>query len=239
MQLSLHRHYRSIVAVLLLLAVIFWTMAFLQSLRTDTPTAAAVTDPQIRTVIIDPGHGGIDPGTASQNGLREKDINLSIATHLCAWFSAAGYRVIMTRDTDTDLSTPGKSVALRKTEDLKARLALFEQTENAIVLSIHQNHYAAASSHGAQMFYGTKSPLSKQLADAIQQSIITNLQTENTRQIKPIEQSVYIIHHTTKPAVLCECGFLSNPEEAALLSDETYCKKMAFSIFSGVLRALG
>lgn len=143
----------------------------------------------------------------------------------------------MTREDDTDLSTAGKSVVARKTEDLKARLALFEQTPNSIVLSIHQNHYDASSSHGAQMFYGSNT-LSQTLAESIQKTIVSQIQNGNTRQIKAVSKDVYIIYHTTRPAVLCECGFLSNPNDAALLSDEEYCKELAFCIYTGVLEGL-
>lgn len=188
----------------------------------------------IRTVIIDPGHGGIDPGAASDTGIQEKDVNLAISFALKPLFAAAGYHVILTREEDTDLSDPGKSIASRKTQDLKARLALFEQTEDCLVLSIHQNHFSASSVHGAQMFYGSH-PFSKQLADSIQKQIARHVQQDNQRQIKPIGKEVYIIYHTTRPAVLCECGFLSNEQDAAKLADPAYCRELAFCIFTGVL----
>lgn len=238
MRFSLHRHYYRIIAALLLLAVLLWTAAFIKSLSRLTPTSAPLMDDIRYTIVIDPGHGGIDPGTTSENGLQEKTVNLNVASSLASFFSAAGYPTVLTRSADTDLSTEGKSVAARKTEDLKARLALFEQTPNAVVLSVHQNHYDSPSSHGAQMFYGTANPLSQTIAQSIQTTLSTALQPDNTRQIKPIDNSVYIIRHTTKPAVLCECGFLSNPTDAANLSDPAYCSKIAFCIFVGVLNAL-
>lgn len=235
---SLQRYYLPILCLLGALAALFWGLALYQSLSGSTaPASIPDADTAIRTIILDPGHGGIDPGASSDTGVNEKDINLTIANDLKPLFLASGFTVVMTRETDTDLSTPGKSTAARKTEDLKARLALFEQTGQSLVLSIHQNHFGASSSNGAQMFYGSHS-LSQTLADSIQKQIVANLQQDNTRQIKPITKDVYIIYHTTRPAVLCECGFLSNPTDAALLSDPEYCKELAFCIYSGVMETL-
>ncbi len=236
--LSLQKHYRIIVALLGIFAVLFWGMAFYQSLQQEQlPVQADISPTVVDTIILDPGHGGIDPGACSESGLQEKVVNLQIARCLKSMFTASGYQVIMTRETDTDLSSDGKSAAARKTEDLKARLALFEQTQHALVLSIHQNHYPAASSHGAQMFYGSH-PLAQEIAASIQSQITANVQVDNTRVIKPVGKEVYIIYHTTRPAVLCECGFLSNPDDAAKLVDADYCKKIAFCIYTGVLQAL-
>ncbi len=239
MRFSLQRYYPLTLCLLAILAFIFWSIAFYQSFA-PSPAAATETAAKpnaITTVIIDAGHGGIDPGTSSADGLQEKAVNLRIAQTLQSLFWLNGYEVILTRDSDTDLSTPGKSIAARKTEDLKARLALFEQTENCIVLSIHQNHYDLPSSCGAQMFYGSH-PLSETLAESIRESIVTGLQSENKRQCKPVSKDVYIIKHTTKPAVLCECGFLSNPDDAQNLADDSYCGKIAFCIYTGVANAL-
>lgn len=235
---SLQKYYLPILCLLGALAALFWGIAFYQSLsKKAAPAVTSDADPLIRTIILDPGHGGIDPGASSDTGVNEKDINLTIAADLKPLFLASGFSVVMTRSEDIDLSTPGKSTAARKTEDLKARLALFEQTDQSLVLSIHQNHFDASSSNGAQMFYGSH-PFSQTVADSIQKQIVLSLQQDNTRQIKPITKDVYIIYHTTRPAVLCECGFLSNPTDAALLSDPEYCKELAFCIYSGVINAL-
>ncbi len=240
MRFSLQRYYLPTLCLLAALALLFWSIALYNSLhssaQTKTVSTTALSD-AITTVIIDPGHGGIDPGTSSPSGIMEKEINLNISMALRELFILSGYDVILTRDSDTDLSTPGNSVSARKTEDLKKRLALFEQQQNCIVLSVHQNHYDSPSSSGAQMFYASH-PLSEKLAESIRESIVTHLQTENTRQCKPISNDVYIIKNTTKPAVLCECGFLSNLEDTENLSDPVYCSKIAFCIYTGVLSAL-
>ncbi len=236
MRFSLQKYYLPALCTLAVLAFLFWSIAFYHSLNApDTPALSAPAE--IKTVILDAGHGGIDPGASSEDGLAEKTVNLQIASSLQQLFTLSGYKVIMTRSEDTDLSTPGRSVAARKTEDLKARLALFEQTEQSIVLSIHQNHYDSPTSQGAQMFYGSH-PLSQVLAGSVKESIVSGLQSENKRQCKPVSKDVYIIYHTTRPAVLCECGFLSNPEDAQNLSDPQYCKKLALCIYTGVLSAL-
>ncbi len=237
--LSLQRHYTWVISLLGAAALLLWGIALCRSIapKEEEQQAGLLGDTAIKTVVIDPGHGGIDGGATTDSGLPEKDINLSISLTLRDLFAASGWKVIMTRTEDIDLSSAGGSAAARKTEDLKARLALFEQTEACIVLSIHQNHYEGASSHGAQMFYGGQNALSKELAENIQSRIVKELQPDNTRQIKQITKDVYIVYHTTRPIVLCECGFLSNPTEAALLSDEMYCKEMAFCIYAGVIDA--
>ncbi len=236
--LSLQRHYAWVISLLGAAALLLWGIAFWRSIAPQGQEQTDVLgDGSIRTVVIDAGHGGIDGGATTDAGLPEKDINLSISLTLRDLFAASGWKVVMTRSEDVDLSSAGKSVAARKTEDLKARLSLFEQTEDCIVLSIHQNHYEGASSHGAQMFYGGQNAFSKELAASIQNRIVKELQPDNARQIKQITKDVYIVYHTTRPIVLCECGFLSNPSDAALLSDEMYCKEMAFCIYAGVIDA--
>ena len=187
------------------------------------------------TVIIDAGHGGIDPGASGINGAIEKDINLNIALTLRDMLIANGYTVIMTRDTDRSLHDDTLTkVSQIKSSDLKNRLKLVDENSDAITIMIHQNHFSEEKYHGAQMFYGRLNPQSELLAQSLSQSFKEQLQPENTREIKPSSKDVYVLHHAKSPIVLAECGFLSNYVESELLSQEDYQQKIAFTIFSGI-----
>lgn len=189
----------------------------------------------LRQIVIDPGHGGEDGGAQTSN-LSEKDINLSISNILADMMREAGFEVILTRTEDVSIYDES-SAGLRnkKRSDIMNRLKIANDNPDAIMVSIHQNKFPQSQYYGAQMFYGKKNEWSKPLAESLQQSIVGMLQPENTRMIKPITKSVYLINNAKSPAVLCECGFLSNPAEGAKLADPTYQKQMAFAIKTGVL----
>ena len=187
------------------------------------------------TIIIDPGHGGVDGG-ASGNGLVEKDINLSISLNLRDLLWIQGFRVIMTREDDRSLHDEGIiSIAQQKRSDLHHRLALMENHPEAIFISIHQNKFQQPSSKGAQIFYSQNLPESKQLAQSLQESFIKYLQPENQRQIKGAENNLFLLYEAKIPAIMAECGFLSNPEEAGKLASEQYRQEIAFVIYQGLL----
>lgn len=188
------------------------------------------------TIVIDPGHGGIDPGTISKNGVYEKDINLAIALCLKDILKANGFNVIMTRETDVSIhDSQYTKISKIKSSDLKNRLKLIEKNKDGIAILIHQNHFSEEKYSGAQMFYGQKNENSKILASCLQQSIQTFVQPQNDRQIKPSTKDVYILHNATTPTVLAECGFLSNEDDTKNLCDEEYQQKIAFSIFCGIV----
>lgn len=188
------------------------------------------------TLIIDAGHGGFDGGAESASGLIEKDLNLLIAQNLQDFCTLCGMETIMVRESDTDVGDPSLSSSARKQDDIYSRLDLFEETEDAWVLSIHQNEYPDASVFGAQMFYGVQNPQSEHFAAVLQERFWA-LDPENDRQIKPGPESVYLLQHTTKPMVLAECGFMSNPEEAEKLASFDYQQKVAFTLLCGVCDA--
>lgn len=193
---------------------------------------------ECKQVVIDPGHGGFDPGAIGVNKVLEKDINLAISLALRDILIANGYEVIMTRETDTAIHDK-KNASLRssKTSDLKNRLKIIESHPKAIAVSIHQNEFKSEKSHGAQMFYGRKNEASKVLAESIQKAFVTNLQPDNKRVVKRSTADVYIVHNAETPIVLVECGFISNWEEAKLLSEEEYQQKVAFTIYCGIVNA--
>jgi len=225
-----------IIAVLLaaVLAFVFMTRYIERS------SPVSVSDPRrIRTVVVDPGHGGIDGGAVGIGGIVEKNLNLEIALKLRDILLTNGYQVVMTRDSDRSIHSSGQSIAEQKRSYMGNRLKLMESTANSLVVSIHQNTFEDSKYSGAQMFYGKVNEESRFLAEAIQKRFVSNLQKDNKRQIKEAGKDLYLMYHVKTPIVLVECGFLSNPIESALLSDDTYQNKVAFTVFSGIMDYLG
>ena len=188
--------------------------------------------PNPKVIIIDAGHGGFDPG-ARYNGLSEKDINLQIAHCLADIFRLDGYKVVMTRESDISTDTAGETTAQKKRSDLQNRLEVMKKYPDGVFLSIHQNAFSGKSS-GSQVFYRYDCSDSETLANAIQNSIVENLQKDNKRQHKATKNDYYLIRNATVPAVLIECGFLSNAKEAKLLLDKEYQLKLCLCILNGV-----
>lgn len=193
-------------------------------------TAATPSKPV--EVVIDAGHGGFDGGAVSKDGLEEKGVNLEISKRFGDLLTLCGANVYQTRTHDEAL--PGESDnGSKKTADIKARLNLFEAHPEAMVVSVHQNHFTSSQYSGAQMFYGVKNEQSPLLAECLQQRFY-QLQPENKRLVKPGPTSVYLLQKTNNPMVLAECGFLSNAAEAKQLADSTYQSQVAFTLLCGV-----
>lgn len=188
-------------------------------------------------VILDAGHGGFDGGTTAADGTVEKDINLSVVKKLDALLHAAGVQTRLTRTDDQSIHDPQiTSVRQQKISDIHNRLQIMEQTENAIFVSIHQNHFSASKYRGTQVFYSGNNAQSKALASAIQSSVIAILQPENHRTIKQSGTEIFLLYHAVRPAVMVECGFLSNPDETQLLKTDQYQKQLALSIYQGIVK---
>lgn len=193
-------------------------------------------------VVIDAGHGGEDGGTVSADGVLEKDLNLELSKILYDLFRANGTDAQMTRTEDKMLydNYPDEyRKGRKKMLDLRARVEAAEKTEGAILLSIHMNSYPDASCRGAQVYYSPNNDESHNIAGKIQTYIAANLQKDNGRKIKSADDDIYLLYRTKCPAVLVECGFLSNPEETKLLSDDAYRKKLACAIFASIADYLG
>lgn len=186
-------------------------------------------------IVIDPGHGGIDPGKVGVNNQLEKDINLQIALKLKTFLEQNDIIVVMTRESDNGLYSQGDKN--KKNADMKKRVEIIKNADPTIVISIHQNSFSQESSKGAQIFYHNNSAQGKVLADLIQQQIKDDLMPNNNRKPKG-NTSYYILKNTTCPTVIAECGFLSNNEEARLLGEEYYQEKMAWSIHIALLKFL-
>jgi len=187
-------------------------------------------------VVLDAGHGGFDGGAVGTNGVPEKAINLAVTQQTAAIASLAGFAVTTVRDTDIAVNDEGLStVRERKTSDIRNRMALLEKTPAATFVSIHQNHFSQPSCSGTQVFYSPNDPRSRLLAQRLQERIAGPLQPGNEREIKPAEKNLYILYHAQSPAVLVECGFLSNPAECERLCDPSYQQQLAFCITQALI----
>lgn len=188
------------------------------------------------TVVLDAGHGGEDGGAVGVNGVTEKEINLSIALELEQYLKQNNFEVIMIRDGDYAVGDQTlKTIAERKRSDTKNRLQTVNEAGECIFISIHQNHFSESKYHGAQVFYSGNRPESAQLAEAIRQNIVESVQPENKRENKVAGKNIYLMANANVPAVLVECGFLSNPQEAEHLTTKAYQKDIAAAIYNGLL----
>lgn len=183
-----------------------------------------------KIIVIDVGHGGTDPGKVSSDGIKEKDINLQIALYLKDYLIAQDYTVYMTRETDCGLYDD--NVSNKKTSDLNNRIQFFKDKNASYIVSIHQNSYPDSLQHGAQTFYFMGSSEGKLFAETVQNALL-NFDDTNTRQAKSSD-SYYLLKHSQVPSIIIECGFLSNPEETAKLTDPNYQKQIAYAICLGI-----
>ncbi len=188
-----------------------------------------------KTVIIDAGHGGEDCGTIGVDGSYEKDLNLEFAMCIGELLSKEGYAVIYTRTDDKLLYTDEENIyGIRKISDLKNRCKIAAEYENSLFISIHMNSYSNPKYKGLQVYYGIKNSESYKLASIVQNTVKNDLQKDSRRKIKA-GNDIYILENTTNPAILIECGFLSNPEECKSLSEKEYQKSLCFSIVCGII----
>lgn len=175
-------------------------------------------------VIIDAGHGGFDGGATSCTGVLESSLNLEIALRLDDLMHLLGIDTEMIRRTDDSVHTEGERIAAKKVSDLKQRVKIVNGTKNALLISIHQNHFSDSRYSGAQIFYAATTG-SDLLAKKLQESMIQTLNPGSKRQAKKAD-GVYLMQKINCPGILVECGFLSNPEEEAKLRSDAYQKKL-------------
>lgn len=193
-----------------------------------------IQDKQKSIVLANSGHGGFDGGAVASDGTLEKDLNLVVAQELNKVALSLGYKTVMVRETDKSTDSDGEQSGTKKVKDIKNRLGLMKKYENSIFVSIHMNKYSTSQPHGAQVFYSPFSG-SDTLAEYIQASVAENLQTDNKRVIKPAGRDIYLLYNATVPAVIVECGFLSNNRDLENLKDDIYRRDLAFSIFCGII----
>lgn len=176
------------------------------------------------TIILDAGHGGIDGGATSCTGRLESSYNLEISLRLNDLLTFLGYHTVMIRSTDISVYTSGETIAQKKVSDLKERVRIVNETDNAFLISIHQNHFSDTRYSGAQVFYPNHGE-SEAFAKQLQASFVKNLNPGSRRAAKKSE-GIYLMENVNCTAVLVECGFLSNLSEANKLSDKTYQQKL-------------
>lgn len=220
------------IAILLLLAVFMALMLNSASKIKLLTSTKPVT--QMPKILIDPGHGGQDGGAVC-NGVLEKDINLSISGDTYDMIRLLGFETEMTRKDDNFVSDRGKNVKDRKLNDMKARLEMYNGDENNVIISIHQNKFSDSKAKGSQIFYSPNTDNSKLLAQSVKCSINSLLHTGNDRECKAAGKDIYLLKNTKQPAVIVECGFISNFEECQKLKNEDYQKQMSFAITTGLL----
>ena len=183
-----------------------------------------------RQLILDAGHGGEDGGAVSPGGVVESGINLAVVLKLDQILGLYGQAPILLRAEDISLHDDGAATLReKKSSDLHNRTQAVNDTENAVLLSVHQNIFTDQKYHGAQVFFGAGEG-SADFAQLTQEILRTALDPENNRQVKPIAEHVYLLNHISCPAILVECGFLSNPQEEQLLQNDGYQTKLAAAL---------
>ncbi|MDE6916259.1 MAG: N-acetylmuramoyl-L-alanine amidase [Lachnospiraceae bacterium] len=226
-----------ILTLLLVLAMILVARESVQFVSTieEHTRRAFLKDGEEITIVIDAGHGGIDPGKIGVNNALEKDINLAIALKVERNLRENGINVVMTRTDDSGLYKETDSN--KKVRDMKNRLAIIEEAKPALAVSIHQNSYPDASVSGVQVFYYKDSARSRDAAEILQTQLIRTLRPKKERVAKE-NGSYYLLKKTSVPIVIVECAFMSNPTEAALLTQDDYQEKVAWAIYMGIMQVI-
>lgn len=188
------------------------------------------------TLVFDAGHGGMDGGAVAGDGTIEQEINLSIAIRCRELAEFCGVPAVLTRENTQSLQyDPEKTIRENKVADTRARAEITQNTQNPMFISIHLNKFSDASYRGAQVFWSQNNPTGQTLAESIQNSLIQGIQDGNQRTAKQAADNIWLMNTLTCPAVIVECGFLSNVQETALLKQETYQQMLALCIVSGCM----
>ena len=189
------------------------------------------------TIVIDAGHGGEDGGASTYGGAPEKELNLLIANDLCDMLLAVGVPVIMTRTDDTLLYDKNSDYkGHKKSMDLANRLKIAKSADSPILISIHMNAFPEEKYSGLQVYYSKNSPDSEKLAKTIQDMNKSVISPANNRKIKPAEKNIYLLDRFEEPAILIECGFLSNSAERELLAIPEYRQRLAACFFASIMQ---
>ncbi|MBP5288964.1 MAG: N-acetylmuramoyl-L-alanine amidase [Clostridia bacterium] len=231
--LFLNKLFWFIAALAAVIAILHGILSHFDKERNASDAIADALPPE---VILDPGHGGADPGALSVHGAEEKDLNLKVAKAMGAFLEEAGVRVLYTRTDDVMLTHP--DARTNKQGDLMGRVALAKDNPDALFVSVHMNTLPQEQYSGLQVFYAKDNIRGRVLAQTLQNLTRELLQPDNRREVKEAGSSIFILDRIDNQAVLVECGFLSNREEAALLADEGYQKKLGFVLSRGILEVL-
>ena len=224
----------SLVCFLSFLIVLLIVIGFSILIKTHNASVKAKNDEFV--VVLDCGHGGPDGGAVAADGTVEKDINLRLGFQLRELLTSFGYKVVMTRDKDEFICDDhNASLREQNISDLHNRLDIAESYPNSIFISLHMNKFSEEDSWGSQLFYSPNDKRSGELAGMIQKRLLADTQKGNERALKEMDESVYIIYNATHPALLLECGFLSNIKERENFKDNEYRSKFVFDIFEGII----
>lgn len=224
------------------IVLILTVVTLISALQTEDSAAVnaqnQLTLPVEPVFVLDAGHGGADGGTSSASGVLESDINLAITLRMRDLLALLGQSTVLTRMDENSLADdPSATIRQQKVSDTKNRVALINSIENACLISIHQNALAGHPSvHGAQAFYNSVDE-SSQLAETVQQALNSTVNVGNEKGKKPISKDIYLMSHVTCPAVLVECGFLSNAAETELLQTTSYQMLLAMTICCAALKS--
>lgn len=222
----------------LLAALALGTAYYLWLWPGGAQTAFASTRSGGRTLVLDAGHGGEDGGAVSPSGAVESGINLTIVLRLDQLLGLYGEAPVLLRSEDVSLhDESADTLREKKVSDLHNRAARIEDTEEAVLISVHQNTYPDSQYHGAQVFFAAGEE-SRSFAELTQGTLREALDPDNSRQAKPIPDTVYLMNHITCPAILVECGFLSNPQEEELLQSGAYQSRLAAALAASWLQWL-
>lgn len=224
--------------VLLLCALLILSVAGVGLLVRRPRATPTVSLPGFgKRIIVDAGHGEPDGGAVGRQGVMEKDLNLAVARLLQGYLEQGGMEVLLTRsDDDGVYDESSRSIRQKKNSDLKNRRKMINGSEGDLFVSIHMNHFSDSRYNGPQVFYAESFQGSQQLAEAVQKEMIALLAPKSERAVKPSDGGIYLLREVNLPSILVECGFLSNQEEEALLLDTDYQRKIAFSIYCGILK---
>ena len=222
-------------AVYILVIGTFLSIAYLSSLATSAVAELIPLERQT-VIVIDPGHGGVDGGATSCTGVLESNLNLEISVRLNDLFHLLGFKTLMIRTTDRSIHTQGETIAAMKVSDLRQRVKIVNEQENALLISIHQNTFTDSRYSGAQVFYGPEGE-GNILAEAVQNAFVQTINRGSNRKSKKAD-GIYLMQHIDCTGILVECGFLSNPEEESKLRQAEYQKEICCVIGSGVANFL-
>lgn len=214
---------KRLIKIVLIVALLTAAAVFVKIFVSNGGLKPVINQNSRSTLVLDAGHGGIDGGAISDSGLKESDINLQIALKTEALVRFLGIDTVMTRETDTDNSD---NKAYSEHDNLVQRVKLANSTENAVLISIHQNKFPSAVVSGAEVMYSDNDD-SKALGLITQDNLVTLLDSSNRRVARPAPKELLLTSSVECPTILVECGFMSNPQEVQKLASNDYQLKLA------------
>lgn len=223
---------RKNIIIISVFLVVMLTFVFCFGILAIRPT---VEIPDKVKIVLDAGHGGIDGGVTGINTLiKESELNLIIVKKLEKYLIGSGFSVVLTRSSDAGLY--GIATKNRKKKDMQRRSEIINKVKPSLVVSIHMNQYSLSTRRGAQVFYKQNDESGKKLANCVQDSF--NNMENSARNCSALVGDYYILNCSQYPSIIAECGFLSNPEDEALLITEEYQEAISYAIFKGIVEFL-